>query len=79
MGADEFHVDAASNHRLQRGIGGRLAEAVETADRGCHRRGGPEPNTREWTPEIPPRPTWHRVAARAWVISPSIRRMHQRL
>jgi len=30
MGANEFHVDAASNHRLQRGIGARLAEAVET-------------------------------------------------
>ena len=29
MGADEFHVDAAGDHRLQRGIGGRLAEAVE--------------------------------------------------
>jgi hypothetical protein len=30
MDADEFHVDAAGNHRLQRGIGGRLGEAVET-------------------------------------------------
>jgi hypothetical protein len=30
MGADEFHVDARGNHRLQRWIGGRLAEAIET-------------------------------------------------
>ena len=29
MGADEFHVDAGSNHRLQRGIGGWLVEAIE--------------------------------------------------
>ena len=29
MGADERHVDAAGNHRLQRGIGGRLVKAVE--------------------------------------------------
>ena len=31
MGADEGDVDAAGDHRFQRGIGGRLAEAVEPA------------------------------------------------
>jgi hypothetical protein len=30
MGADEFNVDTASDHRLQRGIRGWLVEAVET-------------------------------------------------
>jgi hypothetical protein len=30
MGADEFHVDARGNHWLQRGIGGRFGETVET-------------------------------------------------
>ena len=29
MGADESDVDAAGDHRFERGIGGRLAEAVE--------------------------------------------------
>jgi hypothetical protein len=49
------------------------------ADRGCERRGGPEPHARDRTPEISPRPTRHRVAARAWVISPSIRQVHASL
>ena len=31
MCPDEGDVDAAGDHRLQRGIGGRLAEAVEPA------------------------------------------------
>jgi len=29
MGADELDVDTAGDHRLQRGIGGRLGEAVQ--------------------------------------------------
>src|SRR5271166_3729523 len=36
------------------------------ADRGCHRRGGPEPNAGGRTPGLCPRPANHRIAAWGW-------------